>query len=149
MDSWVRDDASGLEVGMEVSLLIADRTELGVKAIINQRSWGLLYGNELFRDLRKGQCVTGYIKRIRADEKIDLSLEQPGFSKDRLDSLARKIIDRLEAGDGFLPLTDKSPPEAIYAGFGVSKKVFKQALGTLYKQRLVTLHADGTRLAED
>ncbi len=147
MDAWVSDDASGLEVGQEVSLLIADRTDLGVKAIINHRSWGLLYGNELFRDLRKGQHVTGYIKRIRADEKIDLSLEKPGFSRDRLDSLARKIIDRLEAGNGFLPLTDKSPPEAIYAGFGVSKKVFKQALGALYKQRLVTLHADGTRLA--
>ena len=148
IDYWVKDDASGFAPGQEVSLLIADRTELGVKAIIEHRSWGLLYGNELFRQLHKGQCVTGYIKQIRADGKIDLSLEKPGFSKDRLDSLAGRIIDRLEAGDGFLPLTDKSPPEAIHAGFGVSKKVFKQALGALYRQRRITLHADGIRLAE-
>jgi len=148
IDYWVKDDASGFAPGQEVSLLIADRTDLGVKAIIDHRSWGLLYGNELFRELRKGQSVTGYIKQIRADGKIDLSLQKPGFSRDRLDGLAGRIIDRLEASDGFLPLTDKSPPEAIHAGFGVSKKVFKQALGALYRQRRITLHADGIRLAE-
>jgi len=147
IDYWVKDDASGFAPGQEVSLLIADRTDLGVKAIIDHRSWGLLYGNELFRELRKGHSVSGYIKQIRADGKIDLSLEKPGFSKDRLDSLADRIIDRLEAADGFLPLTDKSPPEAIQASFGVSKKVFKQALGALYRQRRITLHADGIQLA--
>ena len=146
IDHWVKDDASGFEVGQEVSLLIADRTDLGVKAVIDNRSWGLLYGNELFRDLRKGQLVTGYIKHIRSDGKIDLSLEKPGFSKGRLDSLALQILDRLKAAGGALPLTDKSPPEAIYATFGVSKKVFKQAIGALYKQRRITLHPDGIRL---
>ena len=146
VDYWVKDDASGLQEGDEVALLIAERTELGLKAVINHRSWGLLYGNELFRDLRKGQQVTGYIKRIRADDKIDLTLEKPGFSRNRLDSVGEQIVERLRAGGGQLPLTDKSPPEEIYATFGVSKKVFKQALGALYKQRRITLHDDGIRL---
>jgi predicted RNA-binding protein (virulence factor B family) len=149
IDHWVKDDASGMQEGDEVSLLIAERTELGLKAIINHCSWGLLYGNELFRDLRKGQRVTGYIKRIRADDKIDLTLEKPGFSKSRLDSVGQKIVHRLQASGGQLPFTDKSPPEEIYATFGVSKKVFKQALGALYKQRRITLHDDGIKLVVD
>ncbi len=140
IDHWVKDDASDLTAGDTVSLMIADETELGVKAIINHRSWGLLYRNELFRKLRKGQQVTGYIKQVRADDKIDLTLEKPGFSKNRLDNLGQRIIEQLEAGGGQLALTDKSPPDAIYATFGVSKKVFKQALGALYKQRRITLH---------
>ena len=146
VDHWVKDDASGLDTGDEVSLLIADETELGVKAIINHRSWGLLYRNELFRQLRKGQQVTGYIKQVRPDDKIDLSLEKPGFSKSRLDTLGERIIEQREAGGGQLALTDKSPPDAIYATFGVSKKVFKQALGALYKQRRITLHEQYIKL---
>lgn len=149
IDHWVKDDASGLQEGDEVSLLIAERTELGMKAVINHRSWGLLYGNELFRDLRQGQQVAGYIKRIRSDNKIDLSLEKPGFSKSRLDSVGEQIIERLQASGGRLPFTDKSPPAEIYGTFGVSKKVFKQALGTLYKQRRITLHSDGIELVAD
>lgn len=149
IDHWVKDDASGLQEGDEVSLLIAERTELGMKAVINHRSWGLLYGNELFRYLRKGQQVAGYIKRIRSDNKIDLSLEKPGFSKSRLDSVGEQIIERLQVSGGRLPLTDKSPPAEIYGTFGVSKKVFKQALGTLYKQRRITLHSDGIELVVD
>ncbi|MEE4144580.1 MAG: S1-like domain-containing RNA-binding protein [Halieaceae bacterium] len=148
IDHWVKDDASGLQEGDEVLLMIAERTELGWKAVINHCSWGLLYGNELFRDLRKGQQITGYIKRIRADDKIDLTLEKPGFSKNRLDTVAQQIVHRLLAGGGQLPLTDKSPPEEIYATFGVSKKVFKQALGALYKQRRITLHDDGIKLLD-
>jgi predicted RNA-binding protein (virulence factor B family) len=146
IDHWVKDDATGLAVGQEVKLLIAEQTELGFKAIINHRSWGLLYGNQLFRTLRRGQRVSGYIKHIRGDGKIDLSLEKPGFSRRRIETLGDQIIRQLEASDGKLALTDKSPPEEIYATFGVSKKVFKQALGALYKQRRITLAADGIRL---
>lgn len=146
IDHWIRDDAAGFEVGQEVPVIIAERTELGFKAVIDHRCWGLLYGNELFRSLRRGQPVTAFIKRIRADGKIDLSLEKPGFSKPRLDSLGERIMQQLRDNDGELPLTDKSPPEAIYATFGVSKRVFKQAIGALYKQRSITLHSDGIRL---
>jgi len=148
IDHWIKDSATGLEVGQEVALLIADQTELGLKAVINNHSWGLLYGNELFRKLNKGQRVTGYIKRIRDDNKIDLSLEKPGFSKSRIEIVENQIIQQLEASNGQMALTDKSPPETIYATFGVSKKVFKQALGALYKQRRITLNADGVKLVK-
>jgi predicted RNA-binding protein (virulence factor B family) len=74
IDHWIKDCDTDLEVGQEVTLVIADQTELGLKAVVNHHSWGLLYGNELFRKLNKGQRVTGYIKRIRGDNKIDLSL---------------------------------------------------------------------------
>ena len=149
IDHWVKDDASGLREAQEISLIIAERTDLGLKAVINHRSWGLLYGNELFRDLHRGQQVTGYIKRIRADNKIDLTLEKPGFSKGRLELVGERIVELLRSGEGQLPFTDKSPPEEIYATFGVSKKVFKQALGALYKQRRITLHDDGIKLVVD
>jgi len=148
IDHWIKDSASGLSVGQEVSLVIADQTALGLKAVVNHRSWGLLYGNELFQKLRKGQHVTGYIKRIRDDNKIDLSLEKPGFNKSRIDTVGNQIIQQLEANKGQLGLNDKSPPETIYATFGVSKKVFKQALGALYKQRRITLNADGVQLVK-
>lgn len=147
-DHWIKDNATALEVGQEVALVIADQTELGLKAVVNHQGWGLLYGNEIFQKLHKGQQVSGYIKRIRGDEKIDLSLEKPGFSKSRIEIVGDQIIQQLKAGGGQLTLTDKSPPETIYATFGVSKKVFKQALGALYKQRRVTLNADGVKLVK-
>ena len=148
IDHWITDSATGLEVGQEVALVIADQTELGLKAVVDNHSWGLLYGNELFRKLNKGQRVTGYIKRIRDDNKIDLSLEKPGFSKGRIEMVENQIMQQLEASNGQMALTDKSPPETIYATFGVSKKVFKQALGALYKQRRITLNADGVKLVK-
>lgn len=146
IDHLIRDDASDLVEGQEVSLVIADRTDLGYKAVINHRSWGLLYRNELFQDIRKGQVVTGYIKRIREDDKIDLSLSKPGFDKGKISSLSEQIIEQLEANNGHLPLNDKSPPEDIYSTFGVSKKVFKQTIGALYKQRQISIEADGIHL---
>lgn len=148
IDHWIRDDASDLVVGQEVSLVIADRTDLGYKAVINHRSWGLLYRNELFQDIRKGQAIQGYIKRIREDEKIDLSLSKPGFSKGKISSLSEQIIELLKANNGHLSLSDKSPPEEIYETFGVSKRAFKQTIGSLYKQRQISIETDGIRLVK-
>jgi len=146
IDAWLEETDRSLKRGDRVSLLIADRTELGFKAIVNHRCWGLLYSNELYRDVRKGQRLDGYVQRIRDDGKIDLSLSQPGFSKGKMEDVSGRILSALEAHDGFLALTDKSPPAAIKASFGVSKKVFKQALGALYKQRLIALESDGIRM---
>jgi len=139
--------ATGLKVGEKVSLLVAEQTELGFKAIINHQFWGLLYSNELYRRIRRGQALDGYIQRIRDDGKIDLSLNQPGFNNSKIDGVAQKIVSQLNENSGFLGLTDKSPPPAIYAAFGVSKKVFKQAIGALYKARKITIEAEGIRLA--
>ena len=149
IDHWIKDESVGLKQGEKVSLMIADKTELGFKAIINHQFWGLLYSNELYQRIRKGQRLDGYIKRLRDDGKVDLTLSQPGFSKARIGGVGGEILAALEASNGFLALTDKSPPKEIYAAFQVSKKVFKQAVGALYKQRLITLESTGIRLAED
>lgn len=149
IDHWIDDDATGLQVGQQVSLVIADKTELGFKAVVNHCCWGLLYGNEVFQPLRKGQVVQGYVKQIRADNKVDLTLGKPGFSKGKIDAVGQQIINELQAQGGRLSLTEKSPPEDIYATFGVSKKVFKQALGALYKQRRVSLDTGSISLIQD
>ncbi len=146
IDHWIKDDPRGLKQGEKVSLVIADKTELGFKAIINHACWGLLYENELYRRIRKGQVVDGYIKQVREDGKIDLSLDQPGFSKDKIEIVTNAILAALQENDSFLALTDKSPPPEIYAAFGVSKSVFKQAIGALYKQRRIVLESTGIRL---
>jgi len=144
IDRFITDESLDFTVGQKVSLLITDKTELGVKAIVNNTHWGMLYGNELFQPLRKGQKIDGYIKQIREDHKIDLILQQPGYGKVLL--LTDNILNKLKENGGVLMLSDKSQPEAIYAVFGVSKKVFKQAIGALYKQQLISLDKTGIRL---
>lgn len=144
IDRFIADEAEDFEVGQKVSLMIADHTELGVKAIVDHSHWGMLYKNELFQPLRRGQKVTGYIKQIRDDGKIDLILQEPGYGK--VVSLTDKILIKLNKNNGQLMLSDKSPPEAIYAAFGVSKKVFKQATGALYKKQLISIEKDCIRL---
>ncbi|MDG2045695.1 MAG: S1-like domain-containing RNA-binding protein [Halioglobus sp.] len=146
LDYWISDDSQGLHQGDKVSLIIGDKTELGFKAIINHTCWGLLYENELHRKIRKGLIIDGYIKQVRTDGKVDLTLDQPGFSTDKIDIVSSAILASLKDNDGFIGLTDKSPPPEIYTAFRVSKKVFKQAVGALYKQRRITLEASGIRL---
>lgn len=144
IDSLILDESVDFKAGQKVSLLIADKTELGFKAIVNNTHWGVLYQNELFRPVRKGQKLEGYIKQIRSDHKMDLTLHQPGYGK--VESLADQILAKLKEQGGRLPLSDKSPPEAIYATFGVSKKVFKQAIGALYKEQLILVEDSGIKL---
>ena len=144
IDRFIEDESVDFEVGQKVSLIIADKTELGFKAIVNNTHWGLLYQNELFQPLKRGQKLDGYIKQIREDGKIDLNLNQPGYGK--VVSLTDDILNKLKANNGALMLSDKSPPEAIYATFGVSKKVFKQAIGALYKKQLISIDKNGITL---
>lgn len=144
IDKLIADESVDFEVGQKVSLIIADKSDLGVKAIINNSHWGMLYENELFQQVRKGQKLDGYIKQIREDHKIDLSLHQPGYGK--VESLTDSILTKLKENNGVLMLSDKSPPEAIYAAFGVSKKVFKQAIGALYKKKLISIDKSGIKL---
>ena len=146
IDKFISETADeNLSEGQTVDLMISDKTDLGVKAIINHAYWGMLYSNELFQAVEKGQKLTGYIKQIREDFKIDLSLQQQGYKKIVL-PLTENILNKLKANNGELMLSDKSPPEAIYATFGVSKKVFKQAIGALYKQELIDIEKTGIRL---
>ncbi len=128
------------KVGQAVDLLIYATTDLGFKAVINQTHLGLLYKTEVFQTLQVGQSVKAYIKHIRSDRKIDLSLKAPGVIV--ADALAQKILRHLEQQGGSSDLTDKAPPERIYAEFQVSKAHFKRALGLLYKQKVIVLSKD-------
>ena len=137
IERFLADEGPDFKTGQQVTLLIAGHTELGVKAIVDNTHWGMLYQNEIFRPLHKGQKITGYIKKVRDDHKLDLTLHEPGYGK--IDPLAAKILAALENNNGVVMLGDKSPPEAIYTAFGVSKKAFKQAIGALYKQQLIVI----------
>ncbi len=146
LNRFIKDKAEGLTDNQEVSLVIGDTTDLGIKAVINHEFWGLLYHDQIFKVVRKGQTHAGYVRRIRQDGKVELSLYQPGYGK--VSEFAESIIDALKASNGFLPLNDKSVPEAIYLTFNVSKGVFKQAIGALYKKHLILIEKEGIRLIE-
>lgn len=133
-----------LTEGQEVQLLICSQTELGYKAIIDNSCWGVLYKNEVFQPLRKGQQISGFIKKIRDDGKIDLCLQKAGPEK--VADMSDRIIDALKAEGGFIAITDKSQAEIIYRMFGVSKKTYKKAIGGLYKKQLIDIESDGIRL---
>lgn len=132
------------EAEQEVDLLIGAHTDLGYKAIINNSHWGVLYENEVFQPLKKGDRLRGFIKKVRDDQKIDLSLQPSGYGK--VDSLTEKILNQLKQNGGFIAVNDKTAPELIYQLFGVSKKNYKKAVGALYKKKLVRLEGDGVRL---
>ena len=132
--------------GQSVDLVIDEQTDLGYKAMINNSQWGMLYKNEVFQPLRKGQQIKGFIKKVRDDGKIDLCLQRPGYEK--VDEVSEKIISKLKAAGGFVSVTDKTPPEIIYSLFGVSKKTYKKAIGSLYKKRLIIIENKGIKLIE-
>ena len=134
------------QVGQEVDLLVVERTDLGFKAIINGKHWGLIHKNELFKFIRSGMREKGYIKELRADGKISLSLQPIGHVA--ASGLAEQIIERLRAQGGVLALGDKSPPELISEHFRVSKGNFKKAIGGLYKQGLIRIHDDRIELLD-
>lgn len=128
------------QVGEAVDLLIVEPTDLGYKAIINHRHWGLLHKNEVFKCIRGGKRERGYIRELRADGKISLSLQPVG--RDAADQLQQLILQTLEEHDGVLPLSDKSPAPEIARLFGVSKGNFKKAIGGLYRQGRIVIHPD-------
>lgn len=132
------------EPGEQVQLMIASRTDLGFKAIVNGIHSGMLYNNQVFKSLKIGDKVTGYIQKVREDDKIDLLLEKPGYEK--IDDISEIILDKLKQNKGFLPVTDKSDPDEIARIFGMSKKNFKKAVGGLYKKRMIDIQNDGIKL---
>lgn len=136
---------TGFREGQKVALLITTRTEMGYVAVVNGTHKGILYKNEVFQSLKIGQEVDGFIKKIRDDQKLDLSLHKSGYKA--IDTLSKKIMDKLQQ-DGFMTVTDKSQPKKIADLFGVSKKAFKKSIGNLYRKRLITLEEDGIRLQD-
>ncbi len=146
LDEFLEQTSEDYEEGQEVFLQVWSKTPIGFKVIINDSHLGMLYKDEVFQNLERGQRMKGYIKKIRDDKKIDLTLHKPGIEK--IGDLEGKILNKLKAEGGFIPITDKSHPELIYSVFGESKKTFKKAIGGLYKKRLVLLEKKGIRLVE-
>lgn len=132
------------DLNQEVDLLVARRTDLGYAVIINHAHWGLLFDNQIFQTIKIGQRLKGYIQKIREDDKIDVTLQPFGYEK--VKGLVDLILERLKDYDGILDVSDKSQPEEIYRLFGCSKKTYKKALGTLYKQGLIDIKDSEVRL---
>lgn len=127
----------------KVDVLVVQRTELGYKVIVDNLFWGLIYSNEIYTDINIGDRRTGFIKQVRPDGKIDVTLEK--IEKVRVDDLGKVIIEYLKSHGGEMPFCDKSDPKDIMRTFSCSKKDFKKALGLLYKQKIVTL-GENTKL---
>lgn len=144
LDRYLDKAPANYSVGQEVDLLVAEATDMGFKAIINNKHWGLIHKNEVFKFMRAGKQEKGYIKEIRSDGNISLSLQPVGA--EAASSLNSKILAKLRENDGTLPVSDKSDPQVISGLFGVSKGNFKKAIGALYKQGQIVIHADHIEL---
>ena len=144
VDKFLDNTPPEYNTGQAVDLLIAGKTELGYKAIVNNEHWGILYKDQVFKPLASGDKITGYVNKIREDDKIDLLAEKPGYEK--IDAISAAILKALEENRGFIALSDNSSPEMIQAMLGISKKNFKKAIGNLYKQRIIEFKSDGIKL---
>ncbi|MGZ4118423.1 MAG: CvfB family protein, partial [Bacteroidia bacterium] len=133
-----------VQEGDIVDLLIYSETDLGFNAIINDLYSGLIYKNEIYEEIRVGDKVQGFVKRVREDNKIDLSLQKSGY--ELVDDVKWRILKLMKEENGLLPLTDNSSPEEIKAKLQISKKAFKKAVGALYKERLIKLTDKGVEL---
>ena len=137
----------GYHEGQRVQLLITGETPLGYKAIVENAHSGLLYSSELSTPLRVGQRLAGYVRTLRPDGKIDLGLDPAGYR--RVAQLTQRILDALAAAGGRLPFDDQSRPDEIRATFDTSKKAFKQAIGALYRDRLIRFTSPGIELVKE
>ena len=146
VERYLSKDIPDYAPGTEVDILIWQKTDLGFKAIIDNKHSGLLYENEIFCTLETGMQMRAFVKQVREDGKVDLILQKPGFEK--IDDFSKTLLDYIKERGGRIHLNDKSPAEDIYDTFGVSKKTFKKGVGDLYKKRLISLQENGITLAE-
>lgn len=142
LEKHLQKTPANFNPGDQVELLIYAYTDLGYKAIVNGTHTGMLFKNEVFKELKYGQYLPAFIKDVREDGKIDLTLLQPGHHAAN-DEIGPKILELLNQRGGFLDINDKTPAETIYRLFGVSKKKYKIALGGLYKKRLIRVTEEG------
>jgi predicted RNA-binding protein (virulence factor B family) len=145
VERFLENDQISVKEGEEVALLVLQKTDLGYSVIINHKHKGLIFDNEIFQEIRVGDRLKGYVKKIRDDQKIDISIQAIGF-RNVNDSNSELIYKTLIENNGFLAITDKSSPDDIYTQFGISKKAFKKSLGALYKQKKVDIQSDGIKL---
>ncbi|RCW47778.1 MULTISPECIES: hypothetical protein [unclassified Halanaerobium] len=132
------------EVGDEVDIFIDHFTDLGVRVVINNKYFGLVYEDDIYKHLGTGMRTKGYIKKIRDDNKIDISLRKIGYGK--VEDAKQKIMDKLKAKNGYLTLNDNSSPEKIKKELQMSKNTFKKAIGGLYKDKVIDITAKGIKV---
>ncbi|MCB0661626.1 MAG: GntR family transcriptional regulator, partial [Saprospiraceae bacterium] len=141
---YLGNDRLSVKEGEQVDLIIGFQSDLGYNVIVNQKHEGLIYENEIFQKIRPGQQMKGFVHKIREGNKLDIRLQASGVTA--ITDNLEKIVHLLKEAGGFLPLHDKSSPEEIYDTVGMSKKLFKKAVGGLYKQQRITLEENGIRL---
>ncbi len=147
INQFLNQEPPTYEVGEEVTLLYSHKSELGINVIINKKHKGLIYADGFYEDkFRPGDQTTGYIKALRTDGKIDVSLQKQGFES--IEPNAEKILNELKINRGFLRLNDNSHPEDIKTVLKMSKKTFKKAVGMLYKQKQIEIKEDGIYLVK-
>ena len=147
IEKQISNDMLTVQEMDEVDLYVQRETDLGYVMIINGKHIGLLHANEVYRKIHAGDKLKGFIKTIRADNKIDVVLDKPGYA--RIEKEEEKILRLLKEHNGFLPYNDKSDPEVIYSFFSMSKKTFKMTIGSLYKQRKIALDKKGIKTVEE
>ena len=145
VERYLSDERPEYQPGEEVEVMVWQRTDLGYKVIVDNKFSGMLFHNEVFRQLEIGMRLPAYIKQVRPDGKIDLELQKAGFHK--VDDFAEVLLQYIRDNGGRTSINDKTDAETIYDAFGVSKKTFKKAVGDLYRKRLIVLEDGGIRLA--
>jgi hypothetical protein len=147
IEKRLRNEELTIEEGDKVDLLIYQKTDLGYSVAVNNQHKGLVFNNEVFTDLNIGDKMKGFIKKIREENKLDISLQPIGYHNFNSKN-SEDIYNTLVENGGYLAVTDKSAPDEIYDLFGISKKAFKKAVGDLYKQRKITIETDGIRISK-
>ena len=144
LNSFLNNVPPDFKVFEEVDLYVHSKTDLGYKVIVNDTFWGVIYYNEVFKPLERGQKLKGFIKKVREDDKLDICLQRPGYGA--IDGVAKDVLDILKAKGGEIEVGDKSSPETIQHVFNVSKKTFKKAIGALYKEKIITIEPNCIKL---
>lgn len=144
IDKFLESERLTVAEGDEVDLLVWQKTDLGYNVVVNQYHKGLIYANEVFQPLQIGDSLKGYVKKIREENKLDISLQKTGYEV--VEPVAKQILEEVKKSKGFLNLSDSSSPEDIYNRLKISKKVFKKAIGGLYKQGIIRITNDGIYL---
>lgn len=144
INKFLRNNTENLSVGDKTDILICHKTQLGYKVIVNNLYWGMIYFNQIFRDIRTGERTQAWITKIREDGYIDLSLQKSGM--DEINDVEEKIMKKLRENGGILPLSDNSKPDEIYLELEISKKVFKKTIGKLFKEKKIFIDENEIRL---
>ena len=146
LKSFINNDSITVAPRQEVDLLVASESPIGYRVIINNRHWGILYRNQLFRPIAVGDRTKGYVRKLTEDNRIDVSLQQEGFAQ--VKDSAEVLLQLVRDNGGFLPLNDDSAPEEVNRLTQTSKKVFKRSLGMLLKRGAVTVDEQGIKINE-